>query len=31
MKELGGIYSTAKLVEMCVIFHPGGNDWGLEP
>ncbi len=28
--DLGGLWSTAKLREMCVEFHPGGNQQSLE-
>lgn len=30
IRELGGLYSRAKLREMEVEFHPGGNEWSLE-
>ena len=30
MREHGGIFSTARLREMGVHFHPGGNQWSLD-
>jgi hypothetical protein len=31
IKKLGGLYSMAKLREMCVTKHfPGGNEWSLD-
>jgi hypothetical protein len=30
IRELGGLYSRARLREMSVEYHPGGNDWSLD-
>jgi hypothetical protein len=30
IRDWGGVYSRAKLEEMGVEFHPGGNEWSLE-
>lgn len=30
IKNLGGLYSTAKLKEMGTEFYPGGNQWSLD-
>lgn len=30
IRELGGLYSHARLKEMGAEFHPGGNDWSLD-
>jgi hypothetical protein len=30
IREHGGIFSTARLREMGVQFHPGGNQWSLD-
>jgi len=30
VRELDGLYSTAKLKEMGVEFYPGGNQWSLD-